>query len=77
MARSIRSRIVSLFMIAVSSIVLIAVIGGFAYARWTEMSVSNDNGLAAAEACSTLFSAVYPNASEFSPEDEDYNDFNE
>ena len=62
-------------MIAVSSIVLIAVIGGFAYARWTEMSVSNDNGLAAAEACSTLFSAVYPNASEFSPEDEDYNDF--
>lgn len=75
MRRSIKTRIVSLFAIAVAFIVLIAAVVGIVYGRWSELALSNENGQAAAEACATLFSAVYPDASEFSPNDEEYSDF--
>ena len=75
MNRSIKTRIISLFAIAVVFIVVINIVVGIAYGRWTELAVSDDNGQAAAEACATLFAAAYPDASEFSPNDPEYDDF--
>ncbi len=72
MFRSVRSRIIATFLVALAAIIIVATVIAYQYLHWYESRVTDEMGQAAAFACAAVFELTATEGTDLTPDSEYY-----